>query len=79
MPRTFASPAFLREVEPGTFMLYRSVEVETEAGGREKVRDICVSERPLRRFDPRNDDRRAIVLRSSHPLSGELLELVEVD
>lgn len=35
LPRTFMSPAYVREVEPGTFAMYRDITVE-ENGKREK-------------------------------------------
>lgn len=43
--RTFMSPAFIREVERGTFGLFRSIEVEekderTGKVTREKLRDV---------------------------------------
>jgi hypothetical protein len=78
MPRTFASRAYLREVDPGTFLLFRSIEVETTDGGREKQAEIQVSPRPLRRFDPKTDDERQVVLKTVHPSTAEVLHLVEV-
>jgi hypothetical protein len=35
LPRTFMEPAYVREVEPGTFAMYRDIVVE-ENGKREK-------------------------------------------
>lgn len=35
LPRTFMGPAYVREVEPGTFAMYRDITVE-EDGKREK-------------------------------------------
>lgn len=82
-PRVFATPAFLREVEPGTFMVYRSIEVEVLEEGtgrtvREKMRDLAVSPFPLREFDPAVDAASSVVLRTVHPTTGRLLRLVKV-
>lgn len=82
-PRTFASPAFLREVEKGTFLLFRSIEIEindpvTGTSIREKLRDMQTSPIPLREFDPKVDVEMQIVLRTSHPLDGRQMSLVEI-
>ena len=81
-PEVFATPAFLREVEKGTFRLFRSVEVEytdpvTNAKRREKVRDIDISPYPLRELQ-RGEDERLVVLRSHHPTENRPLALVEI-
>ena len=83
MARTFASAAYLLEVEPGTFMLYRNIEVECRdplTGGtyREKVKTMEVSPMPLREFDPKNDDERQIVMQTVHPTTAAVIRLVEV-
>lgn len=82
MPRTFASPAYLREIEPRTYMLYRDivVEVKDEKGEkmREKHGDLCMSPFPLREFDPSTDDECQVVLESYHPVENRPMRLVEV-
>jgi hypothetical protein len=83
MPRSFASPAFLVEVERGTFHLFRSIEVEakdpkTGKTFREKIRDVRVSPFPLRLFDPKTDREDQIVLNSFDPRTGHPMALVQV-
>lgn len=81
-PRTYASPAFLKEVEKGTFRLFRSVEAEyvdpkTGEKRREKVKDLDISPFPLREYQS-GEDERLIVLRSFHPTEHRELALVEI-
>ncbi len=83
LPRTFATRAYLQEVEPRTFMLFRNVEAEVidEKTGkmtREKVSQICMSPFPLREYDPKTDDERQIVLNTFHPVEQRPMKLVEV-
>lgn len=80
---TFASPAYLKEVDPGTYMLYRNIEVEVfdkEKGYpvREKVKELCISVRPLRLLQHGEDESR-VVLKTVHPVTAQELKLVEVD
>lgn len=82
MPRTFASQAYLREVERGVYQLYRDVVVEVlQKDGkyaREKTgKSICVSPFPLREFRD-GDDERQVVLNSFHPTEARPLRLVEI-
>ncbi len=84
MAKTFATPAYLREMEPGTFMLFRNIEMEmkNELTGlitREKVKEMCISPMPLREFDPKTDDERQVVLQTVHPNTAAVIRLVEVD
>ena len=85
MARTFASAAYLREEDPGTFTLWRDIEVEcrdpkTGSTYREKTgKKICASPVPLRRFDQKTDNENSVVLRTVHPNTGEVLRLVEVE
>jgi len=83
MARTFASAAYLVEVDPGTFMLYRNIEVEcrdpaTGKTYREKIKTMEVSPMPLREFNPNDDDERQIVMQTVHPNTAQVIRLVEV-
>lgn len=84
MARTWASMAYLQEVDPGTFLLFRDIEVEcrdplTGKTYREKTgKKICISPVPLRRLQE-GDDERSVVLRTVHPNTGEVLRLVEAE
>lgn len=83
MARTFASAAYLREVDKGTYMLYRDIMVECrnpktgELYNEKTGKNICVSPFPLREMS-KDDDERAVVLNSFHPTEARPLKLVEI-
>jgi hypothetical protein len=71
----FATPAYLKELEPGTFQLFRSIEEEqldpsTGKLIREKVRDLPIGP-PLREAK----DGEQVILRSFHPVTKRELIL----
>jgi hypothetical protein len=75
VPRTFASQAYLRELDKGIFGLYRDVLVEDEkTGQREKAGKIG----PISLLRPAKEGEN-VVLRTVHPQTQELLELTEVE
>lgn len=80
--KMFASPAFLKPLEKGLFGLFRNIEVEyrdkTDNHG-ERVREKLKTIGPikvLRVAQP--GEEQLIRLRTVHPDTGDLLELVEV-
>lgn len=72
--RYFASPGYLKEVDPDVFQLFRSIEEEQlDRHGkpvREKLKEIPVGP-PLR--EAKQGER--VVLRSFHPVTNRELKL----
>lgn len=80
IPRTWWSAAYLKEEEPGTFILYRDMLVEEIVDGkpmREKVGAPVQVGKPLREAMKGEESR--VVVRSFHPTEQRPMDLVEVD
>lgn len=76
VPRTFLSRAYLLQLEPGLYGLFRDVlQEDPESGRREKVGKPLGPIRLLRKKE-RPDE--TTVIRTVHPSTGEDLDLVEV-
>lgn len=79
VPRTFLSPAFLVEVEPRIFGLYRSLEMEefdqkNGCSSREKIKDIG----PISLFrECERDEKEDLV--SFHPTEHRPMRIRRVD
>lgn len=79
--RTFLSKAYLRELEPGTFGLFRNLEVEevdpkTGQPVREKVGRPIGPIGLLR--EAAKGEEAQVVLRTYHPTQNRPIELVKV-
>lgn len=77
-PKIFLTPAYLTEVEPGLFGLYRNIEREdtdrsTGQLEREKVRALG----PMALFMESREGQ-PVHMRSHHPVTGQALSLVRV-
>jgi hypothetical protein len=80
--KSYATPAYLKEVEKGTYQLFRSIVVEekdpkTGKMRREKVREMLT--RPEAYREATFDEKEKIVLRTAHPDTGKMIELVVVE
>lgn len=79
--RVFMSAAYIMEIEPKTYGLYRNIEMETDRVGpdgkkiREKVKAIGPI-RLLREAEP--GEEQLVVLRTVHPETFKELSLVEI-
>lgn len=76
IPRTFASAAYLQEVEKGTFQLFRDLYV-MENGEKEKIGKPIPVGFPLREVEKGEEQR--VVIKTVHPNTMKELHLVEVD
>jgi hypothetical protein len=75
-PRTFMTPAYIREVEPGLYEMYRDVEIE-ENGKREKFGKSIGPIMVLRPMTNQEKGEKPDFI-SSAP-DGSLLELKRID
>ena len=79
--KVYASPAYLKPLEKGLFGLFRNIEVEDRGSingepVREKIRTIG----PIKTLrEAARGEEQLVKLRTVHPDTGELLELVEVE
>ena len=73
--RTFLTRAYLVEVDPGVYVLHRNME-QMEKGVRETVQRFPISP-PMR--EARKGEERLVKLRTVHPETGRVIELVEMD
>ena len=79
--RVFMSAAYVMEIEPKTYGLYRNIEMETDQTGpdgkkvREKIKAVGPI-RLLREAEPGEEQK--VVLRTVHPETFKELNLVEM-
>jgi len=80
--RSFLTPGYIKEIEPGLYGVFRNVEVEekdarTGRPVREKLQEFGPLGKPLR--EARKGEEERVVLRSHHPTENRPLDLVEAE
>ena len=80
IPRTFWSKAYLREVEKGSYQLYRDMLVEGKGSDGQPVREKIGRPIPVGKVlrEKQKGEEASVIVRSYDERTGRLLELVEV-